>query len=1214
MSCGKTWIDSGLEVDTLVGHSFGQLTALCVAGSLSLEDTFRLVAGRARLIRESWGPERGVMLAVECEKAELERVLQQVNSIDGLRLDVACYNGPRSFVLAGDAASIVKAAEACETFKATELQNTHAYHSYLAEGILDDLKKLTETLEVKPPRIRVETCSAHSAWPQVSAELLVQHTRQPVYFGDAVARIAERLPSAVWVEAGSATPIISMIRRAIVPKSTRSDVFVAAQLGASDAKANLAKTACDLWKAGSAAQYWLFHKSSGYRYQRLNLPPYQFERTSHWITLEQRFVNTQEAQQAAEFVKLVKDGRSSGEYELLVDTSCELFQLAARGHAVTGQGLCPASMYMEMVARAASLVSKQGSDAKQWLPHIENLTMASPLGIGKDIVVVVRLSRVDSQSCDFTISSQTSVSSPADGAATTHATGRFTSQRVDDVAVKRRFDLLGRLGASRPLTVAAGVSGTMVYKLFSDVVEYADYYRGVQSISASDNEAVGKVRLPVACHASLNAGICDPIVLDNFLQVSGIHTNCLSHRDEDTVLMCTSVDEVIFSSTFLTDRSEGREWLVYTRFETGSSANSRTNDIFVRDAKSGDLVLAVLGANFRGVAFKSLSRSLSRLNKSVGTKPIPSTSPLVEADGAQDSGYSTDLLSDTEDAKHQPPSQLVTSKLEKLAAARTSTEDSTHSLLKVREMLSEIIEIPVEEITPTSLLEDLGIDSLLVTEVLSEIKSRFGMRVELDKFSECENVAAVADLVGGLKTGPEGIAKQSVVVPIALTKTAAIQPAIASDEAINLAIAARDLFAKTIPSYDKHADGTGFTNFYTEVFPTQSELVVQYVVTAFAKLGCDIQSLVPGEKLPPITNTLREHERVMAQLHRILATAGLIAKGADGVYQRTEATVGAVPSSVLLEELLNKFPKHASETKLLHSTAQVLAECLTGEVEPIPILFGNADARALMGDVYTNAPMFKTGTLQLTEYLTSVVASVAGKRELKILELGAGTGGTTKHVVDTLASLGINFNYTFTDLSSSLVAAARRKFAKWPFMEYKVVDIEKDPRPEFLGAYDIILSTNCIHATKDLVNSTTHIRQMLKPDGLLCLVELTRNLYWFDLVFGLLEGWWLFTDGREHALATPELWKQNLNEAGFRWVDWSRSSTEESELLRVITASPYDLPAQSETLSFKEVDGQNLHADIYYPSERVEPGKKLPVGESHSAAPCLITQSLHKLI
>ena len=57
---------------------------------------------------------------------------------------------------------------------------------------------------------------------------------------------------------------------------------------------------------------------------------------------------------------------------------------------------------------------------------------------------------------------------------------------------------------------------------------------------------------------------------------------------------------------------------------------------------------------------------------------------------------------------------------------------------------------------------------------------------------------------------------------------------------------------------------------------------------------------------------------------------------------------------------------------------------------------------------------------------------------------------------------------------------------------------------------------------------------MLRPDGILYLVELTRNLFWFDLIFGLLEGWWLFEDGRKHILADESLWKHHLDCSGFQ--------------------------------------------------------------------------------
>ena len=121
-------------------------------------------------------------------------------------------------------------------------------------------------------------------------------------------------------------------------------------------------------------------------------------------------------------------------------------------------------------------------------------------------------------------------------------------------------------------------------------------------------------------------------------------------------------------------------------------------------------------------------------------------------------------------------------------------------------------------------------------------------------------------------------------------------------------------------------------------------------------------------------------------------------------------------------------------------------------------------------------------------------------------------------------------------------------------------------------------------------------------------------------MFGLLEGWWLFEDGREHALADERQWEQSLHASGFEWVDWSKSLSAESNILRIITASPHKLALEStisrlllgsndkvngsgghdarkEAVAFKEIGGLHLLADIYYPPEAVELGRELPVGQ-----------------
>ena len=61
----------------LIGHSFGELVALCVSGILSLRDALIMVAGRAAVIRESWGDEKGCMMAVEGNRDVVERLLAE---------------------------------------------------------------------------------------------------------------------------------------------------------------------------------------------------------------------------------------------------------------------------------------------------------------------------------------------------------------------------------------------------------------------------------------------------------------------------------------------------------------------------------------------------------------------------------------------------------------------------------------------------------------------------------------------------------------------------------------------------------------------------------------------------------------------------------------------------------------------------------------------------------------------------------------------------------------------------------------------------------------------------------------------------------------------------------------------------------------------------------------------------------------------------------
>lgn len=487
-ACAKSWLDCGLEVDTLIGHSFGQLTALCVAGAFSLADGIRLISTRARLIRDHWGSDTGTMLAVEGDRHDIEALLDFSQKQHPLgTAEISCYNGPKNFVLAGDSASIkaVEAASNTEEFsrclKSQRLENTHAFHSRLADSILPGLRAMAESVHFRKPSIRVETCSTGQSWSHIGADEIVQHSRMPVYFSDAVQRIAGRSNPSIWLEAGTGSPIIAMTQRNLQINPSAKHILQPMDLATSNAQSNLARASCKLWTAGSKVQFWPFHHCQRDSYAWVSLPPYQFERTRHWMQYKASSGLGSETaalptHQKPELLRKLDGDNTQALFT--IDLTHDIFDLCTRGHAVLSHSLCPASMYLELAIKAAKLVAEPASSSS--LPCIRELKISSPLSLGPAGSVFLQLTgdRKSDKTWRFEVfsRSQSDTEHPC-----SHASGVVALLACNTDEAKGGLQSLNRLvGNSRCESImdapaANGLNGAIVYKNFSRVVDYATY-------------------------------------------------------------------------------------------------------------------------------------------------------------------------------------------------------------------------------------------------------------------------------------------------------------------------------------------------------------------------------------------------------------------------------------------------------------------------------------------------------------------------------------------------------------------------------------------------------------------------------------------------------------------------------------------------------------------------------------------------------------------
>nr|QEO74254.1 methyltransferase [uncultured bacterium] len=159
-------------------------------------------------------------------------------------------------------------------------------------------------------------------------------------------------------------------------------------------------------------------------------------------------------------------------------------------------------------------------------------------------------------------------------------------------------------------------------------------------------------------------------------------------------------------------------------------------------------------------------------------------------------------------------------------------------------------------------------------------------------------------------------------------------------------------------------------------------------------------------------------------------------------------------------------------------------------------------------------------------------------RKLRVLEIGAGTGGTTAGLLEVLPP--DRTEYVFTDISPRFTTSARDQFAEYGFVQYRILDIERDPAAQgFAGdhPFDLVIAANVLHATEDLRRSLRHVRQLAAAGATLLLLEGTGPIRSVDLTFGLTEGWWRFADQEirsAYPLISPAEWALVLAQSGFR--------------------------------------------------------------------------------
>lgn len=266
-------IDWGIRPSAMIGHSFGEYVAACLAGVFSLEDALHIIVKRGQLMRSL--PE-GAMVAVFAPAGEI------LPHVDG-RLSLALVNSPENCVISGPVEEVVGLEERLSSVGVVfrRVKTSHAIHSSMMNPILEEFVRFLETIPLHPPEIPYVSnvtgrwiTAAEATDPQYWG----RHLQNTVRFAEGLETLQEK-EDLVLVEVGPGRSLNTFVRQCGLDGRVVSLLRHPAQPVSDDRY--LLEAIGRLWASGVSPDWDRFYRRE--RRIRIQLPTYAFDRQRYWV-------------------------------------------------------------------------------------------------------------------------------------------------------------------------------------------------------------------------------------------------------------------------------------------------------------------------------------------------------------------------------------------------------------------------------------------------------------------------------------------------------------------------------------------------------------------------------------------------------------------------------------------------------------------------------------------------------------------------------------------------------------------------------------------------------------------------------------------------------------------------------------------------------------------------------------------------------------------
>ncbi|KAJ3555439.1 hypothetical protein NM688_g2577 [Phlebia brevispora] len=266
-------------------------------------------------------------------------------------------------------------------------------------------------------------------------------------------------------------------------------------------------------------------------------------------------------------------------------------------------------------------------------------------------------------------------------------------------------------------------------------------------------------------------------------------------------------------------------------------------------------------------------------------------------------------------------------------------------------------------------------------------------------------------------------------------------------------------------------------------------------------------------------------------------------------------------------------------------------EILTSSTAAVELLFRDD----LMNKVYEQPPFSGPVFDMFTKEILIIIkhAALAGKRVVRVLEIGAGTGKLTALLGKALIEDDVDklcfVDYVSTDIAIHLAQQSASR-SPWPTVTSMTLDLNSPFDGQGLDptSFDIIVGFDVLHAIPDVQGVLKKLKDLLLPGGYLAIIELDGRSFaqhgvgtiWMDFIFGSFAEWMGVLNERpeaKHCSLVPDHWKAELDQAGFQDTHLFTQSPTSVSHMAFISQSPPSSCFPSPTPSASSLQSSEPH-------------------------------------